>query len=105
MLFLFQHETFAHLYNLVKQYWFAVASILENVLVNVKVRMSSITEVFLRSDNAGCYHCGHLWEAIHRISKRTGLYVILLVSRTNQLGHPESCYLHSPISNICINRT
>ncbi|CAG2214053.1 unnamed protein product [Mytilus edulis] len=48
-----KHETFAHLFNLVKQDWFAVASILENVLVNVRVRMPIITEVFLRSDNAG----------------------------------------------------
>ncbi|XP_076102090.1 uncharacterized protein LOC143071577 [Mytilus galloprovincialis] len=70
-----KHETFAHLFNLVKQDWFAVASILENVLVNVRVRMPIITEVFLRSDNAGCYHTGLLWQAIHGISERTDIFI------------------------------
>ncbi|XP_063419323.1 uncharacterized protein LOC134702179 [Mytilus trossulus] len=70
-----KHETFAHLFNLVKQDWFAVASILENVLVNVRVRMPIITEVFLRSDNAGCYHTGLLWQAIYGISERTDIFI------------------------------
>uniref|UniRef100_K1R449 Uncharacterized protein n=1 Tax=Magallana gigas TaxID=29159 RepID=K1R449_MAGGI len=31
---------------------------------------------FLRSDNAGCYHCGCLWVSMHGISERTGISIV-----------------------------
>ncbi|CAC5400229.1 unnamed protein product [Mytilus coruscus] len=55
--------------------WFAVASALEHTLTTIKEQMPQIQEVFLRSDNAGCYHCGCLWLSLHGISERTGIRV------------------------------
>ena len=68
----FQHRTYAHIFDSVKQDWFAVASVLENLLSTLKKQLPKIKTVFLRSDNAGCYHCGNLWLALHGISERTG---------------------------------
>ncbi|CAC5365662.1 unnamed protein product [Mytilus coruscus] len=69
------HRTFTHLFGMVKQDWFAVASALEHTLTTIKEQMPQIQEVFLRSDNAGCYHCGCLWLSLQGISERTGIRV------------------------------
>ncbi|VDI74407.1 Hypothetical predicted protein, partial [Mytilus galloprovincialis] len=70
-----KHRTFTHLFGTVKQDWFAVASALEHTLNTIKEQMPQIQEVFLRSDNAGCYHCGCLWLSLNGISERTGITV------------------------------
>ncbi|CAC5362821.1 unnamed protein product [Mytilus coruscus] len=46
------HKTYVHLFDGVRQDWFAVASIIENTLMTIKKQMPNIEEVFLRSDNA-----------------------------------------------------
>ncbi|CAG2196655.1 unnamed protein product [Mytilus edulis] len=71
-----QHKTYVHLFDGVRQDWFAVASIIENTLMTIKKQMPNIEEVFLRSDNAGCYHCGCLWLSLYGISQRTGLKIL-----------------------------
>ena len=40
--------------------------------MTVKQERPEAEEVFLRSDNAGCYHCGHLWLALNEIKEKTG---------------------------------
>lgn len=58
-----------------KQDWFSVSSLLENSLDTIKKQMPFIKEVMLRSDNAGCYHCGQLWFSLPQISQRTGMKI------------------------------
>ena len=70
-----QYRTFTHVVENVKQDWFAVASLLEHVLQTIKVQLPHVTDVYLRSDNARCYHCEHLWIAIPSISDRTGIWL------------------------------
>ncbi|CAC5387752.1 unnamed protein product [Mytilus coruscus] len=70
-----KHRTFTHLCGMVKQDWFAVASALDRTLTTIREQMSQIQEVFLRSDNANCYHCGCLWLSLHGISERTGIII------------------------------
>ena len=48
--------TYAHLFDCCNQDWFAVASILENVVQLLKKEHPSITKAYLRSDEAGFYH-------------------------------------------------
>ena len=47
---------YVHLFNSCKQDWFSVLSVLENLFVTIKLRNSGIKKVFLRSDEADCYH-------------------------------------------------
>ena len=49
-------STYTHLIDSCSQDWYAVASILENLLKNVCERHPSIKNVYIRSDEAGCYH-------------------------------------------------
>ena len=44
----FQHRTFTHVLNAVKQDWFAVASLLENTLKTIHEQLPHITEAYVR---------------------------------------------------------
>ncbi len=72
LLFL-QVKTYVHLLDQCSQNWFAVASLYENTLNEIKKSKPEIVEVFTRSDNAGCYHCAFLLLSIPGISQRTGI--------------------------------
>ena len=48
---------------------------IEHVLTKLKESHPRIKEAFLRSDNAGCYHCGPLMLAIPGISRRVGITI------------------------------
>ena len=47
-------QSYAHLFNTCTQDWYAVASILENLLVKFKSTHPSISQVYLSSDEVGC---------------------------------------------------
>ena len=49
-------QTYAHLFDYCQQDWFAVCSIFENLVKNILTSKPLINSVFLRSDEAGCYH-------------------------------------------------
>ena len=68
-------KTFVHVFDNCIQNWFSVASIIEDVLRQLKQTDPRIKEAFLRSDNAGCYHCGPLMLTIRGISKRMGIQI------------------------------
>lgn len=72
LFFIFQHRTFTHVMDMVKQDYYAVASLLEHVLASLRVQLPEVDEAFLRSDNAACYHSGFLWTILPDISSRTG---------------------------------
>lgn len=57
------------------QNWFAVASIIEHTLTTLKAVSPNIEEAFLRSDNAGCYHCAYLILSLPEIGKRAGIAI------------------------------
>ncbi|CAH3019314.1 unnamed protein product [Porites evermanni] len=69
----FEVRTYVHLLDHCSQNWFAVASIYENTLMEIKRKSPEINEAFVRSDNAGCYHCALLLLSIPGISQRTGV--------------------------------
>ncbi|XP_062590554.1 uncharacterized protein LOC134252133 [Saccostrea cucullata] len=69
------HRTFTHVFDGVKQDWFCVASLLEDAICAIKDQLPHIQNISLRSDNAGCYHCGLLWLCLPEISKKTGIHI------------------------------
>ncbi|XP_062571575.1 uncharacterized protein LOC134233610 [Saccostrea cucullata] len=92
-----KHKTFTHIFGAVKQDWFAVASALEHILQTLRVQRPEVEEVFLRSDNAGCYHCGCLWLSLHGISERTGINILRYDFSEAQAG---KSYCDSKISHM-----
>ena len=67
--------SYAHLFYQCTQDWFAVTSIIEDVLIQLKVKNQMLNTVFLRSDEAGCYHNNYLIAALKDISRRVGVTI------------------------------
>ncbi|KAK6173861.1 hypothetical protein SNE40_017244 [Patella caerulea] len=71
----FEIHCFVHLVDQCTQNWFAVLSVLEASMMEIKKRLPHIDSAYLRSDNAGCYHCAPLILAIPSLSEQTGITV------------------------------
>lgn len=68
-------DTIIHLFDNASQDARISNAILEDSLMLIKKKNPQITEAFIRSDNAGCFH-GHLSiSAIAEMNKRTGIHV------------------------------
>ena len=52
-----------------------MASIIENTLTTLKALKPNLSQVYLRSDNAGCYHCAYLLLSLPSIGDRTGVKI------------------------------
>lgn len=68
--------SYAHLFNECTQEWFAVASIIENLLRTVKNNAPLVDKAYLRSDEAGCYHNNLLIAAVKGIGDRVGVSIV-----------------------------
>ena len=67
--------SYIHLFNSCTQDWFSVASIVENLLKNVKLKQPNVTQAYLRSDEAGCYHNNLLIAALKDVGDRVGVSI------------------------------
>ena len=87
-------QSYAHLFDSCTQDWCAVASILEDLLVKLKSRNPLICQVYLRSDEAGCYHNNSLLAALSSIGERTGITV-------KRLDHSEPQHGKTFVIKFC----
>ena len=67
--------TYVHLFDPCTQDWFAVASVVENLLSTIKSNFPLVNKAYLRSDEAGCYHNNLLIASLSDIGKRVGILV------------------------------
>ena len=68
-------QSYAHLFDTCQQDWFAVCSIVESTLKVIKTQKPHVTQVYLRSDEAGCYHNNSLIAAAKDLGQRVGITV------------------------------
>lgn len=68
-------STYAHLLDSCSQDWYAVLSVFEDLLLNIRQNLPSVKTVFLRSDEAGCYHNNLLIASLKALGKRAGIEV------------------------------
>ena len=67
--------SYVHLINSCSQDWFSVLSIVEDLFSNIKADNPRIQQVYLRSDEAGCYHNNLLIAALKDVGDRVGVSV------------------------------
>lgn len=67
--------SYAHLFDSCSQDWFAVTSVFESLLENIKVDFPDVKTVCIRSDEAGCYHTTNLVAAVKDVGDRVGIAV------------------------------
>ena len=67
--------SYAHLFDQCTQNWYAVTSILEGLLKQLKVKNPLLQKVHLRLDEAGCYHNSSLVTVVRDVAKGVGVEV------------------------------
>ena len=68
--------TFAHVFeNSTDQDSSAVLAVLDDVFSQLKTVMRELQTIFIRNDNAGCYHCAQTLITAPQIAKRHGLEI------------------------------
>ena len=67
--------SYAHLFDQCTQDWYAVTSILEDLLKLLKAKNPALQRIYLRSDEAGCYHSSSLILAVRDVADRVGVSV------------------------------
>ena len=68
-------QSSAHILDSCQQDWYAVCSIIENTLEALKKEHPHITQVNLRSDEAGCYYNNFLVAVVRDAGNRVGITV------------------------------
>ena len=68
-------QSFSHLFDICRQDWFAVSSIIETTLEMIKTQKPHVTQVYLRSDETSCYHNNSLIAAAKDVGQRVGITV------------------------------
>lgn len=62
----FEIRSYVHLVENGTQGWFTISQILHHTLCMLKEQKPNLSEVFIKSDNAGCYHSlplmAYLWK-------------------------------------------
>lgn len=71
----FQIHCYVHVLDQCKQDWFAVFCLVEATLLKMKLETPTVKDVFLRSDNAGCYHNASLLISMKNLQQITGLTI------------------------------
>ena len=66
-------ECFVYLFNTCSQNSFVVMSVILHLLKTINLEYSSISKIFLRPDNAGCYHNGPLILSLPVMGERVGM--------------------------------
>ena len=66
-------KSFIHLFDNCSQDWFSVLSIIEDTLKTMKSDNPQLDKIYLRSDEAGCYHNSLLVAAVRDIAKKCGI--------------------------------
>ncbi|CAH3171677.1 unnamed protein product, partial [Porites lobata] len=98
-------QSYAHIFDSCQQDWYAVCSIIENTLEVVKKEHPQITQVNLRSDEAGCYHNNFLLAAVRDAGRRVGIEVALYDFSEPQYGKDICdrilCPMKSSIRRYC----
>lgn len=68
--------SYAHLFDSCAQDWYTVCAILKHLLRTIKGNKPNVSEVFLRSDEAGCYHNNNLIAAALDVGEEVGIKVM-----------------------------
>ena len=99
---------YVHLINSCRQDWFAVLSILENLLYTTKLRNPEIKKAYLKSDEAGCYHNSKLVSSFRELGHRQEIEIVRYDHSEPQSGKDVCdrilCPLKSSIRRYCNER-
>ncbi|CAH1252459.1 Hypp9299 [Branchiostoma lanceolatum] len=83
-------ETFIHLFQTCTQDSSSVVSILQHTVQQLKEELPTLQSIYIRSDNAGCYHNTLLFQAAKHINQTAGV-TIRRIDYCDPQGGKGSC--------------
>ncbi|XP_062600025.1 uncharacterized protein LOC134261618 [Saccostrea cucullata] len=69
-------NTFVHILQLGNQGWFSVAHIITDLLNQMPSFAPNVSEIILKSDNAGCYHCSSLVSYLQHLNQLSRIKIL-----------------------------
>ena len=96
-------QSYAHLFDACQQDWFAVCSVAEHTLQEIKRQKPHVSKIYLRSDEAGCYHNNFLIAAVKDFGQRMGIDVCRYDYSEPQYGKDVCDRILCPMKS-CIRR-
>lgn len=100
-----EETCYVHLVNSCRQDWFAVLSILENLLSTIEQGNPEVKKVYLRSDEAGCYPNSKLVSSFQEIGYRLGIEIVRYDHSEPQSGKDMCdqilCLMKAAIRRYC----
>ena len=85
--------SYAQLLDSCCQDWCAVVSILEKLFQNIKVNFPNVKHAFLRSDEAGCYHCKQQQSKILEMEWELHLHVMIFQNPSKERLFVTGCFV------------
>ena len=70
-----EHHTFCHFFESCLQNGQTVVSVMRDLFLRLKQLRPNLKSVFLRSDNAGCYHGAEFILAVEQLYRETGILI------------------------------
>ena len=92
-------SSYTHIFDQCTQDWYAVASIIEHLLLHLKQQDPQFEKAYLRSDEAGCYHNNCLIAAVKDIADRVGIKVMSYDYSEPQSGKDVCDRIICPMKN------
>ena len=92
-------SSYTHIFDQCTQDWYAVASIIEHLLLHLKQQDPQFEKAYLRSDEAGCYHNNCLIAAVKDIADRVGIKVMSYDYSEPQSGKDVCDRMICPMKN------
>ena len=96
-------QSYAHLFDACQQDWFAVCSVAEHTLQEIKRQKPHVSKIYLRLDEAGCYHNNFLIAAVKDFGQRMGIDVCRYDYSEPQYGKDVCDRILCPMKS-CIRR-
>ena len=72
---IYEHRTFAHVFNTCAQNGRAIVSILTDLFRRLKQEDQSISKAYVRCDNAGCYRGAQTLLSVKKLQEETNVHV------------------------------
>jgi hypothetical protein len=94
----FKYKVFVHVFDQCTQDSETVVAILNDILCHIKKTDPHIKNVFIRSDNAGCYHLANTLVSAKHVSERTGIS-IRRIDFYDPQGGKGPCDRYAAVSN------
>jgi hypothetical protein len=99
---IYEHRTFAHVFNMCTQNGRAIVSILTDRFRRLKQEDQSISKAYVRCDNAGCYHGVQTLLSVKSFKKKQIFACVVSISANHRLEKAHATEWLQPLRQLYV---